>query len=159
MTGNDLDRRALLTIGGMGAVGLLVPSWSLASDQTVNPYAAAYNAHDVDALLSFYSPDVHFEDVPLGVVAKGKAELAKYLKDTFQAFPDVKLEFTFFRGTDTWGCAEWRWFGSGQASDFAGTRANDRPFDLRGATIMEVKDALTSRACDYYDLKAFVDRQ
>jgi steroid delta-isomerase-like uncharacterized protein len=159
MIDKTLDRRTLLSIGGIGAVGLLVPHWSWSSGQSANPYVAAYNAHDVDALLAFYSPDVHFEDVPAGIVAKGKAEYARYLKDTFQAYPDVKMALTFFRATDTWACSEWRWFGSGQVRDFAGIPARNRPFNLRGASIAELQDGLMLRACDYYDWKGFVERK
>ncbi|MEU8171650.1 ester cyclase [Microbispora hainanensis] len=50
-------------------------------------YNAAFNAHDIDALLSMVSPDGAFL-TPEGL-AEGHEELASYLEEFWAAFPDV----------------------------------------------------------------------
>ncbi|WP_187280793.1 ester cyclase [Microbispora sp. CSR-4] len=50
-------------------------------------YNAAFNAHDIDALLSTVSPDAAILS-PEGL-AEGREELGSYLEEFWAAFPDV----------------------------------------------------------------------
>lgn len=60
---------------------------------------AAWNAHDLDRILSHYAPDVVFESPVirerLGKASgqvKGKDELRAYWSGAFKAFPDLRFE-------------------------------------------------------------------
>ncbi|MBX6169522.1 MAG: ester cyclase [Thermobispora bispora] len=52
-------------------------------------YNAAFNAHDMDALLGTVSPDGAFL-TPEGI-AEGREQLCSYLEEFWAAFPDVHL--------------------------------------------------------------------
>jgi steroid delta-isomerase-like uncharacterized protein len=55
-------------------------------------YRDAWNTHDVDALLEFFTDDGVYEDVTAARVNRGKAEIRAFVEETFAAFPDFHIE-------------------------------------------------------------------
>ena len=57
----------------------------------VNEYMAAWNAHDVNKILSFFAEGCVFEDLALGVVSNGKKELAAFFPSRFCRYSQCEV--------------------------------------------------------------------
>jgi steroid delta-isomerase-like uncharacterized protein len=55
-------------------------------------YRDAWNTHDVDAVLEFFTDDGVYEDVTVARVNRGKAEIRAFVEETFAVFPDFHVE-------------------------------------------------------------------
>ena len=63
----------------------------------------AWNAHDVDEILEYFTDDVLWAEPTLEEPIRGKEAVAAHLKDTFQAFPDLRVlkeDFHVFPDTE-----------------------------------------------------------
>jgi steroid delta-isomerase-like uncharacterized protein len=49
---------------------------------------------------------------------------------------------------------EWVWHGR-QTKDFPGLPATNKPFEVRGASVVEFRDGKISRDSDYWDLATY----
>jgi len=67
----------------------------------------AWNSHDVNRVLEFYTDDCVHEDVPYGIVSHGKKELTTFLNSSFVDFPDIKWELKSLFGAGDWVGKEW----------------------------------------------------
>src|SRR4051812_25309582 len=65
---------------------------TMAADKALQDWAAHWSSHDMDALLGIFTDDCIYEDVTLGVVNHGKAELTAFARGFFTAFPDFHVE-------------------------------------------------------------------
>ena len=68
----------------------------------VNEYMAAWNAHDINKILSFFADGCVFEDLALGVVSNDKKELAAFLHSRFVDIPNVKFDLKYVFGSGAW---------------------------------------------------------
>jgi|GEM_PF-1272159 len=71
-------------------------------------FVAAFSAHNLDAVLSYFADDIFYEEVVAdGVVARGNQELRARFQGIFAAWPDMTLELKshFFSGEHH--CIEW----------------------------------------------------
>lgn len=68
---------------------------------------AAWNSHDAGKVVAIFTPDVLYEDVPLGVVNHGSAELHKFAASVFEAVPDAKFELVNSSVDRGHGSIEW----------------------------------------------------
>lgn len=62
-------------------------------DQTLQRYADAKNAHDVDAILSLCTEECRYQTVGLGAPIEGKVALRAFYAALFEALPDYTGEF------------------------------------------------------------------
>ena len=69
--------------------------------QAIERYNAAWNAHDLDAIMAMHAPDMVFENHTAGEAAEGEAARA-HIGSIFETWPDI--EFTtrrlYARGMD-----------------------------------------------------------
>ena len=71
-------------------------------------FAAAFSAHNLDAVLSYFTDDTFYEEVVADfVVARGKQELRARFQGIFAAWPDIKLELTSHFSSGEHHCIEW----------------------------------------------------
>lgn len=118
---------------------------------------AAMSAHDVDAFLSLFTDDCVYEDVPLGIVNKGKQEVGAFIRATFAAVPDFRMERTgLFVAGDRAAC-EWVMSGT-QTGDFPGIPATNKSFSVRGVSIFELQDGKIKRQSDYWSLATLLQQ-
>jgi len=106
----------------------------------------AWNAHDPDAVASFYTDDVVYEDVAFGMVAHGHAEMRKLAADFFAAVPDMKLELVSTNVDKNHGATEWVFSGTD-----AGLYKTGKKFSVRGASLFEMRGEKISHNKDFYD--------
>jgi steroid delta-isomerase-like uncharacterized protein len=60
--------------------------------QLVDRYNAAWNDHDVDAILEMHTEDSVFENHTTGDVNVGKEEIGNAIRGIFTVFPDLTFE-------------------------------------------------------------------
>jgi steroid delta-isomerase-like uncharacterized protein len=119
---------------------------------------AAWNSHDVDKILTFFTDDCIYEDVALGVVNHGKKELKAFINSMFVDFPDVKLEGkTAFQAGD-WAGVEWVMTGTFAHSSIPGMPATGKKFSIRGASVQELRKGKIRRNSDYWNLASFIQQ-
>lgn len=112
---------------------------------------AAWSSHDADKVVAFYTDDIAYEDVPLVRTSHGKAELRKFVGDTFAAFPDLKVEVVKSLICHGHGVSEVVW----SATD-KGYLKTDKKFSIRMVSVFEIRKGKISRNEDFYDLASIM---
>src|SRR5439155_23968791 len=59
-----------------------------ALEQTIEHYNAAWNAHDLDEIMSMHAPDMVFENHTAGEAAQGEAA-REHIGSNFNTWPDI----------------------------------------------------------------------
>jgi len=128
-----------------------------ALERVLDQWATAWSSSDPDRLLPLFTDDVQYEDVTFGAVNKGKGALRDFATAVFGSFADLKFESrSRFVATDgRWGSIEWVWRGR-QIKDFPGLPAANKPFEVRGAAVVEFRDGKIARNSDYWDLATYL---
>lgn len=108
---------------------------------------AAWNSHDPDQVVKFFTPDAIYEDVAFGEVSRGSAELRKFAADFMAAVPDLHLEVTRSSIHNGQGVSEWVLTGTDQ-----GLYKTGKKFSVRGASVFEMRSGKCSSNKDFYDL-------
>ncbi len=120
-------------------------------------YVAAWLAHDVEAVVSFFTDDCVYEDVALGVLNRGKSEVRAFVQATLAAIPDFKIEpKSVFATVDRLG-SELIMTGT-QTGDFPGIPATGKSFSVPVASIMEFQNGKIHRNTDYWNLASFLQQ-
>jgi len=70
--------------------------------KVMDDYLIAWNSHDINKILSFFTDDGIYEDVAHGITNHGKKEITGYLNTSFIDFPDLKIEVKTVFGTGDW---------------------------------------------------------
>ncbi len=119
-------------------------------------YTAAWSAHDVGTILSYFTDDCVYEDATLGVVNHNKQEFKAFLEQDFRAFPDfVQKELLRFTSGD-YACLEWSMTGT-HLGDYPGMPVTGKTFaDVRGVSVMELSEGKIRRTTDFWDVTSFL---
>jgi len=127
-------------------------------ENLLDEWALAWSSSDVERLLPLFADSVDYEDVTLGAVNHGKNALREFAAGIFPAFADLKFELKsrFVAADGKSGAMEWIMRGR-QTKDFPGLQATNKPFEVRGATVVEfTDDGKISRDSDYWDLATYM---
>ena len=141
-----------LTLSGTAAYG----ADNQALERVLDQWAIAWSSSDAEKLLPLFADNVVYEDVTLGAVNQGKTALRDFATATFGAFADLKFELKsrMVAADGKSGAMEWVWRGR-QTKDFPGLPATNKPFEVRGATVVQFNDGKISRISDYWDLATY----
>jgi steroid delta-isomerase-like uncharacterized protein len=60
-------------------------------EETIARYNEAWNAHDLDAIMSMHAPDMVFENHTAGELAEGEAA-REHIGGIFETWPDIAFE-------------------------------------------------------------------
>ncbi len=103
----------------------------------------AFNAHDVDAILEFFTEDCVF-DTPRGGRHVGKEEVRKGFQARFDGIPDIVYgDARHFVSGDR-GASEWT---------IRGTQAaTGEPIEVRGCDLFEFSGGKISRKDSYWKI-------
>jgi steroid delta-isomerase-like uncharacterized protein len=119
-------------------------------------WAMAWSSNDPELILALFADDCVFEDVTLGVVARGKEELRSFANGAFAAVPDFKYGLTSRFAASQWAAIEWVMSGT-HKGDFPGIPATGKRFSsVRGSTILELEAGKIRRGSDYWDAATFM---
>jgi steroid delta-isomerase-like uncharacterized protein len=121
-------------------------------EKMLKEWAAAWNSHDLDKIISFYTDDCVLEDNGLGVVCHGKKELVALCKSSFIDVPDVRFESKSLFNTGNWVAWEWTMTGTQVHSSNPAIPATGKRFSVRGASIIEIHNGKIRRETDYYNM-------
>jgi len=121
--------------------GTRVPTPSLQA------FLDAFNAHDVDAIMSFFTEDCVFETprgpAPGGQRMVGRQQVRRGIQARFDGIPDIHY------GDDRhWTCggrgvSEWT---------IRGTQATGEPIEVRGCDLFEFTDGKISRKDSFWKI-------
>jgi len=127
-------------------------------EKMMDDYSSAWNSHDVERILSFFTDDVVYEDLAEGKVCRGKKELKDYVSSMFIDMPDVKVERKSSFTTRNWSAGEWVTSGTFAHSSIPGMPATGKSFSVRGASIIEFRKGKISRESAYWNMTSFMQQ-
>jgi steroid delta-isomerase-like uncharacterized protein len=116
--------------------------------ETIN---VAWNSHDIEKVLSFYSPTYVGDDVGQAALQRGHEGLRTMLEAYWKAFPDLRFKVTDTVVQDSRVAIAWLTEGTHQ-----GTIMNIPPtghkVQVRGVSILDVEEGLIVRGQYIWDL-------
>jgi steroid delta-isomerase-like uncharacterized protein len=129
----------------------------LTPDSFVRGWLDAWNSHNVDRILSYYTEDAFYEDVPSvengwDVPLHGHQMIRKAVVSTFEEMPDLKFEFgsvSFNAGN--YMVIEWTMTGS-RYLELTGR------FSTRAVSVIKFKGNKIAWERDYYDVYQILNR-
>jgi steroid delta-isomerase-like uncharacterized protein len=125
-------------------------------EELVKQENAAWNSHDADKIATFYADDCVKEDAAVGVNVRGKEAMKAVNRGAFVAVPDMKIELTLIITSGDSAATEWNMSGTYSGNRPGASPVAGRPFLIRGATIMQLREGRISRVCDYWDSGQFL---
>jgi steroid delta-isomerase-like uncharacterized protein len=157
-----LTRRVALGHLGAGlaaGIGLFTAARAGAQDATpaaspaglpplLQQMVESINATDSAALAALYVEDGTHEDVPAGVTAQGREEIAAFVDEALGQFRDVRFTPLTARQGGDLAVLEY---------DLTVTDpASGQPLTYRGVLVFELEGDLIRRSADYYDVASIL---
>jgi len=98
-----------------------------------------------------------YEEVASGRSYKTRENIATYIGSTISGIPDTKFKTVSILANDSLAVVEWIWKGTNSVgwADM-GLPATNKYFELRGLSIMVIKNGLITRNSDYWDWSTFL---
>ena len=119
-------------------------------------WIAAFNAHDVAAIVALYTPDAELYDAGMKRRRQGSAEIEDWFTTRFAIMPQI-----FYTPADEIVSGEKiaiTWTVRGHTPRLLGQRWLARPFAVDGVSIFHLQDRHIARQRGYYDHLAVVER-
>jgi steroid delta-isomerase-like uncharacterized protein len=120
----------------------------------IERYNAAWNDHDVDAIVSMHTEDSVFENHTTGDVNIGKEAISRAITAIFGVFPDLSFEARSQYIRDDLVVQEWTARGTHQgAMSRSGMtiEPTGRAVEYRGMDIIPIRNGLVARKDVYSD--------
>jgi len=118
-----------------------------ASVDTLKAIAAAFNAHDLDAIMEFFAEDCTLEmprgPEPWGQRYTGKAAVREGLATRFKGLPDVHYSDDRYWVSGNFGVSEWL---------LTGTRPDGQAVRVRGCDHWEFRGGKVTRKDSYWKI-------
>ena len=127
-------------------------------EQVLDTYAAAKNAHDIDAALAVCTDDCVYRSVGLPGEVRGKEALSAFYAALFQALPDYRGDFDgrAFEGEST--AVVWGRFGGTLQGEFNGLPASGQRIDVPVTFVVTFRDGLIASDVGYFDVRTFAEQ-
>lgn len=112
-------------------------------------WIAAFNAHDVAALVALYAPDAELNDSGMKRARRGCAEIEQWFRTRFTSL----AEMTYAPASELveGEMVAITWTVSGYTPRLLGQRWLARPFAVDGVSVFYLRDGLIARQRGYYD--------
>ena len=123
-------------------------------EEFIDRYNAAWNAHDVDAILELHTEDSVFENHTTGDVNVGKEAIGTAIRGIFTVFPDLEFETRRRYVRDDLVVQEWTARGThlGKMSRSGiDVEPTGKRVDYRGMDVIPIEDGLVARKDVYSD--------
>lgn len=125
--------------------------------QLIKQWAALNTSHEIEKLLDLFTPDAIYDDVPLGIVTRSRAELKGLFEATYIAAPDWKATIVSAMADEELGAAEWVMSGT-HLGDFPGFPKSGKSLSVRAAAIVRFADGRISHWSDFWSLSTFKEQ-
>jgi hypothetical protein len=107
----------------------------------------AFNAHDVDAIMSFFTDDCVFDmprgPAPGGLRLAGRQQVRAGIQSRFDGIPDIHYGDDRHWSCGDRGVSEWT---------IRGTQASGEPIEVRGCDLFEFTDGKISRKDSFWKI-------
>lgn len=125
-----------------------------------NQFIQTWNSRDKDAIGALLTPDGVYEDIALGVTHRGPAELADFAAVTARMAPDFAWKLiSAFESNDHYAI-EWEFSGTNTGGDpEKGLPGTQKRFQVRGASVGDLRDGKIARNVDYWNFVHFLAQQ
>jgi steroid delta-isomerase-like uncharacterized protein len=120
----------------------------------IDRYNAAWNAHDVEAIVSMHTEDSVFENHVTGDRNVGRDEIAHAIHSIFSVFPDLSFETRRSYVRDDLVVQEWTARGTHEGPmTRSGIQvpATGRTVEYKGMDVIPIRDGLVARKDVYSD--------
>jgi steroid delta-isomerase-like uncharacterized protein len=109
-----------------------------------------WNAHDIDAALESYAPEITWTNLAMEEVYQGHAGVAGFLASLYSGFPDMTFAVSkrFARGEEI--AEEWIMSGT-HGGKYLGIPPTGRRVEIRGASLIKMRDGKFISDDFYYD--------
>ena len=119
----------------------------------IDAYNAAWNGHDLDAIMAMHATDMVFENHTAGEVAEGE-EVRAHIADIFENWPDLAFETRRLYVREDLVVQEWTASATHSRPIARGGRAAEptgRRISWKGLDVMPFEDGLVARKDVYSD--------
>ena len=120
------------------------------NDNLLEQLSEAENSHDLERMLALMTDDVVIEDVPFGMVMRGKGGVKQGFSGFFAAASDFKVELKSWVTNDKSFALEVIFTGT-QKGDLPGLPASGKRFSVRGCSYGEFENGKIKGRRDYWD--------
>jgi steroid delta-isomerase-like uncharacterized protein len=111
----------------------------------------AWNSHEIERVLSFYSTDYVASDVGQDVLQRGHQGLREMLEACWKAFPDLQFRVTDRVIEGSRAVIVWVADGTHQGT-IMNIPPTGHPVEVRGVSVLDVRDGLVVRGQYIWDL-------
>ena len=118
--------------------------------QAVRDEIADLSRGDLEAVLTYYTDDVYFEDVSVPTPCRTKAEMREFMKVFYNAFPDLRIEVRNVVAAGKTVTAEYDLLGT-MRGELLGNPPTGKPFRIKAVSIYEHDGMLFTKETVYYD--------
>jgi len=102
-------------------------------------YEVAWSSQDIQSIVSFFSDDLSFEDLPLELKASNKQELTELLKLTFEGIPNFTMEIFEVHESDNFLVTKWKQSGNITVNGY-GLDLKNHPYQVVTTSIIEFNE-------------------
>lgn len=125
------------------------PGSSVDHEAFAREWLEAWDSQDVDRILTFYTEDAFYEDVPTvdngwGPALRGHEMIRESVASTFADMSDLGFEFVSASGGGDHMVVEWIMTGT-HYREYTGS------FSVRGVSVVELEGNKVASVSDYYD--------
>lgn len=124
--------------------------------QLARAWVAAFNAHDVAAIVALYTPDAELNDAGMKHPRHGQQEIEQWFTTRFVRLPE--LVYTPARELVDGELVALTWTVRGRTPRLLGQRWLARPFAVDGVSVFSLRQNLIARQRGYYDHLVPVER-
>lgn len=111
-------------------------------------------SHEINKLLELLVKDAVWEDVALGIVAKGHAEIRDMFEGIYKSMPDYAATLASTVADEKRGGAEWVMSGT-LLGPYRGQRATGKSFSVRASANVQFSQGRITRWTDYWSESSF----
>jgi steroid delta-isomerase-like uncharacterized protein len=125
-----------------------------ALEEAIGRYNDAWNAHDLDAIISMHAEDMVFENHTAGESAQGPDQVREHIGSIFETWPDIRFETRRLYARD--GVVTQEWTASAthtntmRRGDLVADPTGNR-IEWRGIDVIPFEDGLVKRKDVYSD--------
>jgi uncharacterized protein (TIGR02246 family) len=117
----------------------------------IDEMVAAWNSFDGEKAAAFFAPDGLWEDLAVGFRHQGREKVAETWSVRTPAFSsDSRFDVESAIGDEERFAFQWRWSGTHNESG--------RRYDIRGASIGRLREALIVEQSDYWNPALFAEQ-
>ena len=114
-------------------------------------FADGWSSGNPAQFASLFTEDCRYEDIPLGVTARGRTEIETHLRNWLASSSDIRMEVLDQVTDGNRVAVEWSYTGT-HDGPFEGLESTGRSFEFRGASVFTVSGTKISACADYWDL-------